>query len=320
VPSFRARGRRLSRLDPVQKNARSGRGFSTTGGTAMRTLSAALALALAVAFGGAPRPTNAKEEPKGTVVIVLERFQDLNLTEAQEAKIAEIRKEHRTKVQEAHKELTNLLKEEMDKIHGVLTDQQKEKLKTWKDDRTECREECLAHVCANLKELDITDAEMTKIGEIRKEFRPKIMKALEGLHGLLTDQQKKAREDALKAGKSRKEVLEAIGLTAAQKEKAEAVGKDVAALVREEMEKVREVLTEEQKEKLQELNAERKERVRDRMAHATANFKDLNLTDDQKTKITDIRKEYRPKIHEAGNKLRTAVREEMEAIVNVIKG
>jgi Spy/CpxP family protein refolding chaperone len=31
-------------------------------------------------------------------------------------------------------------------------------------------------------------------------------------------------------------------------------------------------------------------------AHAIANFKDLNLTEDQKTKITDIRKEFRPKV------------------------
>jgi hypothetical protein len=29
---------------------------------------------------------------------------------------------------------------------------------------------------------------------------------------------------------------------------------------------------------------------------------------------------YRPKIHEAGNKLRTVCREEMEAIINVVKG
>ena len=51
-----------------------------------------------------------------------------------------------------------------------------------------------------------------------------------------------------------------------------------------------------------------------------ANLKDLNLTDDQKTQIADIRKEYRPKVHEAGNKLRATVREEVEAILAVIKG
>ena len=47
------------------------------------------------------------------------------------------------------------------------------------------------------------------------------------------------------------------------------------------------------------------------MAHRIANLKDLNLTDEQKTKIAEIRKEYRPKVHEAGNKLRASVREEI---------
>jgi Spy/CpxP family protein refolding chaperone len=56
------------------------------------------------------------------------------------------------------------------------------------------------------------------------------------------------------------------------------------------------------------------------MAHRIANLKDLNLTDEQKTKLMDIRKEYRPKVHEAGNKLRGTVREELEAIVAVMKG
>jgi Spy/CpxP family protein refolding chaperone len=140
------------------------------------------------------------------------------------------------------------------------------------------------------------------------------------LHGILTDDQKKARQEALVAGKKHREVLEAIKLTGDQKEKVETVGKEVATLVREEMEKIRDVLSAAQNEKLQELREERKEHVRDRTAHRISELKELNLTDDQKTKIADIRKEYRPKVHEAGNKLRSAAREEMEAIVAVIKG
>ena len=50
-----------------------------------------------------------------------------------------------------------------------------------------------------------------------------------------------------------------------------------------------------------------------------ARVQDLNLTDDQKAKIADIRKEYRPKVQEAGNKLRATVKEEVEAILAVIK-
>jgi Spy/CpxP family protein refolding chaperone len=56
------------------------------------------------------------------------------------------------------------------------------------------------------------------------------------------------------------------------------------------------------------------------MAARIANLKDLNLTDEQKTKLADIRKEFRPKVHEAGNKLRAAVREQATAILAVIKG
>jgi Spy/CpxP family protein refolding chaperone len=108
-------------------------------------------------------------------------------------------------------------------------------------------------------------------------------------------------------------------LTEEQKEKVQAVGKEVAAVVREEMEKIRDVLSAEQKEKLQDLKEETRERARDRVAHRVANLKDLDLTEEQKTKIADIRKEYRPKVHEAGNKLRATIREEVEAIVAVIK-
>jgi len=285
----------------------------------MRTLSAALVLLV----GALVCPSLwADEGAKATKVgeAIAEKIQDLNLTDQQEAKIADIRKEFRPKVQEAGKELTGIVNEELDKIRGVLTAEQKQKLQAMKEERPEQREECLAHAIAHLKELDLTDAEMTKIGEIRKEFRPKIAKAMEGLSGTLTDAQKKSREEALTAGKPRKEVLEAMKVTDQQREKVQAVAKEVAALVREEMEKIADVVSAEQKEKLQELSDERRERVRDRMAHATANFKDLNITDEQKTKIADIRKEYRPKVQEAGNKLRATVREEMGQIVAVIKG
>jgi Spy/CpxP family protein refolding chaperone len=90
--------------------------------------------------------------------------------------------------------------------------------------------------------------------------------------------------------------------------------------VREEMEKIRDVLTAEQREKLGELKEERKDRARNRWASRIANFQELNLTDEQKTKIEAIRKEFRPKVHEAGNKLRGAAREEIDMIVSVLKG
>jgi Spy/CpxP family protein refolding chaperone len=73
----------------------------------------------------------------------------------------------------------------------------------------------------------------------------------------------------------------------------------VANLVRDELDKLRDVLTKKQQEKLQDLKEERQERVRDRMAHRVANLRDLNLADEQKAKIADLRKEYRPKVQEA---------------------
>jgi Spy/CpxP family protein refolding chaperone len=249
-----------------------------------------------------------------------ERIQDLQLTDDQEAKIADIRKEYRPKVQEAAKELGTVVKEEVEKAQAVLTPEQKTKVEAFKEEREERRGEGLTERIAHLRELDLTDAEKAQVAEIRKEYRPKIEKALESLHGLLTDEQKKAREDGLRAGKKRREILASLNLTGEQKEKVEAVGKEIRTLVREELEKMRDVLSEGQKEKLEEFKEERHERVRDRMAHRIANLKDLNLTDQQKSQLADIRKDYRPKVHEAGNKLRATVREEVEAIVAVLKG
>jgi len=279
---------------------------------------AALALVVGV-WVYATLPAAAEEADQKPGGGLAARVQDLNLTDEQETKMADIRKEYRPKGQEAAKELTTLVKEEVDKVRGVLTPDQKKKLEEAKEERQERRAEGLAERVAHLGELDLTDGEMAKIGEIRKEYRPKIEKALKEMQGLLTDDQKKARQEALRANKKRKEVLEAIKLTDEQKEKVQNVCKEVTTLVREEMEKIRDVLTAEQKEKLQDLKDETKERARDRMAHRIANLKDLNLTEDQKTQIADIRKEFRPKVHEAGNKLRTTVREEVEAIIAVIK-
>jgi Spy/CpxP family protein refolding chaperone len=215
--------------------------------------------------------------------------------------------------------LDTLAKEEVEKLKGVLSAEQVKKVQEMKEEREDRRDDCLAHSFANLKELDLTDAEMAKIGEIRKEYRPKIEKALKELDGTLTDAQKRNREEAVKAGKKRKEVLAALELTGAQVEKVQAVAKDVAALVREETEKIHEVLSDEQKQTLAEIKEERQDRVRDRTAQRIANARELNLTEDQKSKLSEIRKEYRPKVQEAGNKLRTAIKDEIEKIVAVIK-
>jgi Spy/CpxP family protein refolding chaperone len=281
---------------------------------------AAVALAVGMwVFAALPAAAQETAEQKAGGALA-ERIQDLNLTDEQEAKIADIRKECRPKVQAEAKELATVVKEEEEKVQAVLTPEQKTKLAAAKEERQERRAEGLAERVAHLGELDLTEGEIARIGDIRKEYRPKIEQAMKQLQGVLTPDQQKARQEALQAGKRRREVLQSLNLTDEQRQKVQAVGKDVATLVREEMEKIRDVLSAEQKEKLQDLREERQERVRDRRAHRIANLRDLNLTDDQKTQIGDIRKEFRPKVHEAGNKLRATVREEVEAIVAVIKG
>ena len=285
----------------------------------MKTLWTILVLAAALVVG--PRLC-ADEKEAGERKVganLAERIQDLNLTDDQEAKIADIRKDYRPKVEEAAKEAAALVKGEVEKVQGVLTEDQKTKLAAMKDEREDLREERLAERIAHLEQLDLNDGETVKVTAIRKECQPQIVKALESLRGTLTDDQRKAREEALAAGKNRREVIAALNLTGDQKEKIEAAGKELRALVREELEKMRDVLSDGQQAKLEEFQEERKENVRDRKAHAMMNAKDLSLTDDQKSQIINIRKEFRPKVHEAGNKLRATVREEVDAILVVVK-
>jgi Spy/CpxP family protein refolding chaperone len=286
----------------------------------MKTLCAVLSLMAAISV--CPK-LYADDEPKGNRNRVgeglAERIQDLNLSDEQETKIADIRREYRPKIQEAAKELAATAKEEVDKVQAVLNPEQKVKLRAMKELREERRLEGLAARIAHLRDLDLTEAELTQIENIRSQDRPKIVKALERLRGILTDEQKQAREEALKAGKKRREILASLNLTEEQKEKVHAVGNEVAPLVREELEQIRDVLTAEQQAKLPELKAERRERARDRLAARIANFTDLDLTSEQRAAIADIRNEYRPKIHEAGNKLRAIAREEVAMIMAVIR-
>ena len=106
----------------------------------MRSLSAGLmTLVLVMAVGVLERPAN------GQATVMVVQIQDLDLTDEQEAKIADIRKEFRPKVQAARKELGALVKEEVEKISAVLTPEQKQKIEALREEREERREECLAH-------------------------------------------------------------------------------------------------------------------------------------------------------------------------------
>jgi Spy/CpxP family protein refolding chaperone len=246
-------------------------------------------------------------------------IQDIDLTDAQETKIAEIRKDFRPKVEKAAKEFATLVKDELEKMQAALTPEQKEKLRAFKDERRERRFESLCERIAHLKQLNLTEAEMAKIEDIRKECRPKVQNTLKELQGLLTAAQKQARQEAQKAGKSRREVLQALQLTDEQKQKVATVAKELGTVVQDEMTKIRDVLTEAQKEQLAVLKEERRDRVRDHLAHRIMNLKELNLTDAQVSTLTKIREEYRPRVHEAANNLRAIAREEVTEILGVIK-
>jgi Spy/CpxP family protein refolding chaperone len=282
----------------------------------------ALAMSLCATIGVAQqivtqKPVIDREQLQGQAKMVW--IQDLNLSDEQEAQIAAIRKEYRPKIDQSAKELKNLAKEEVDQIKGVFTPEQKPKIQAMIEERKEFKEESLAQTIASLKELDLTEAEHAKIAEIRKEFRPKIDEAARQLEGLLNETQKMARDEAVKADKTHREVLQSLNLTSAQKTELENIGKQLKDLVGNELAKIQGVLTEEQRETLQDLRSERKELVRDRLAEQIANFKDLNLTQPQKDSLMKIRQEFRPKIHEVGNNLRATIGEEARKIVEVLK-
>src|SRR5687767_7959793 len=120
----------------------------------MRILSTVLVVAALLAQGARLAAEESKIEGG-----LFDALQDLNLTDEQEAKIENIKKEFQTKNREALKELAAVVKEESEKVNAVLTPEQQATLAKLKEERKDSREECLAHRIAHLKELDLTDDE-----------------------------------------------------------------------------------------------------------------------------------------------------------------
>jgi Spy/CpxP family protein refolding chaperone len=104
----------------------------------MRTLMAVVVLAVGVLVYAA-LPAAAEQGSAESAGGGLAALQDLDLTDAQEAKIADIRKEYLPKVQEAARALAAVVKEEVDKVRGVLTPEQRTKLEAAKDELQELR-------------------------------------------------------------------------------------------------------------------------------------------------------------------------------------
>ena len=102
---------------------------------------------------------------------------------------------------------------------------------------------------------NLTDEQKQKIENLRKEYEPKLSELREKIEGVLTPEQKKAREEAIKKakeqGKKGREMLEAIRdafkLTPEQETKMNELRTQMMQLFQEIRGKLEEILTDEQK-------------------------------------------------------------------------
>jgi Spy/CpxP family protein refolding chaperone len=109
-----------------------------------------------------------------------------------------------------------------------------------------------------LKCLNLTEDQKAKVGELKKEYQPKFAASWQKVEGIWTADQKKARQEAIKAaraaGKSReeswKDVKAAVKATDEQKAKMAETRKEGDALRKEFRGKVMAVLTPEQQAQL----------------------------------------------------------------------
>jgi Spy/CpxP family protein refolding chaperone len=109
-----------------------------------------------------------------------------------------------------------------------------------------------------LKGIDLSDEQKGKIEELKKEYAPKFKDAWQTTDAVLTDEQKQARTEAMKAARAagkkgpevREDIQAAMKLTGEQKAKLQAAREAGQALRKEAMDKVKAILTPEQLEKL----------------------------------------------------------------------
>ena len=113
--------------------------------------------------------------------------------------------------------------------------------------------------------LTLTEDQQAKLGEIKKEFGPKLMELMKKMD-VFTPEQKKARAEAAKAakaagkkGKEAREAVEAaVQLTDEQKAAMAEAKKQMGPLQKELTQKVLAVLTPEQKEQLKKAHGGKK--------------------------------------------------------------
>ena len=111
-----------------------------------------------------------------------------------------------------------------------------------------------------LEGIDLTAEQKAKLEELKKESGPKIQEVRKQMQGIVTDEQRKARAEAMKAakaaGKKGKEVQEAVEtaakLTDEQKAETAAARKAMGEFQKQLRERVLGLLTPEQKETIKE--------------------------------------------------------------------
>lgn len=111
------------------------------------------------------------------------------------------------------------------------------------------------------KEIELSAEQKEKVAAINKEFAPKMADANKALNAVLTEDQRKARAEAMKKareeGKKGKDAAEAVAaatkVTDDQKAKVDEAQKAVNAVRKEALEKVAAVLTDDQKAKVPQL-------------------------------------------------------------------
>lgn len=158
---------------------------------------------------------------------------------------------------------------------------------------------------AMLNGVDLTDDQKAKVEEVKKEYGPKLKEARKEIDGILTADQRKVRDEAVKAAKAAgkrgeeiwKDAKAAATLTDEQIAKMADLRKTVHALRKEAREKIVAILTPEQRQQVKKPRDGMRSHLQ--MGWCGEMLKDLDLTDEQKAKIEDLNKEYRPKIEEA---------------------
>jgi Spy/CpxP family protein refolding chaperone len=115
------------------------------------------------------------------------------------------------------------------------------------------------------KDLNLTDDQKAKLSGLKKEYAPKLKELSGTLDKVLTADQKKARDEAIKAARAsgkrgpevRESIQAAMKLTDAQKTKLADGRKAMQKLNKEISDKVNKLLTPEQQEVLKKARAER---------------------------------------------------------------